>query len=125
MLCQGPGSVFEADFRRPRKCAQVPEDLGAMRHICAEHSLDDYYWEAGMALWQKIRDRYECDIFAFGALRYLALCLGLAVKFAGPKSTTHGYCTLRNMRRYWQYLSLERLQCEELRMCRLLNWEFR
>lgn len=124
LLCHGERSLFGHNVD-VKGTGQVYEENDIMFKICEEYGLDAYYHEAGMALWRQIRSEYRCEIFTYGAQRYLAICLGLAIKFAGPKSTTHGYCTLRNMARYWKYLSLDRLQSEELKMCRLLNWQFR
>lgn len=129
LLGHGARSVFEyvepvvpVQHERSRSSGGERE---ALRQICEQHFLDEYYYDAAIVLWERIRSAYTCLCYTYGAHRYLAICLGLAIKFAGPKTQTHAYCTLRHMRQYWQYLSLERLQCEELKMCRLLKWDFR
>jgi hypothetical protein len=118
----GSSSVFYAPAGA-HEVVSVASERDAMDRICRINGMSLYYYEAAMALWSRIKGAYSCEIYVHGAERYLAVCLGVAVKWSGPREMTHHYCTLTNMRRHWDDLTASQWQLEEIRMLQTINWE--
>ncbi|KAG5191374.1 glycosyltransferase family 17-domain-containing protein [Tribonema minus] len=84
----GSISVF-GSARRACPVTNIIAERDFMAAICREHGLQAFYYEAGLVLWTRLKYAFDCELHVHGPERYLAICLGLAIKWSGPAEMTH------------------------------------